>query len=147
MRKFSAVIFPSPPSSTPCTLIVSPYVASSTSFGSRFVTRLMGPVCSLIWSIGRTPSQTKSAFVVANWGNTRPGQSQSIMFNDRWMVWKCLVFPGVEDTLTFFSPSNELMVLDFPTFGYPTRPTTSFVGWFPDESVNAKTRPKLVMFA
>lgn len=33
------------------------------------------------------------------------------------MVWKCLVLPGVDDTLTFFSPISELIVLDFPTFG------------------------------
>lgn len=60
------------------------------------------------------------------------------MFDDKCIVWKCLVFPGVEDTLTFFSPSNELMVLDFPTFGYPTKPTTSFTGLLPDKSVNTE---------
>lgn len=47
------------------------------------------------------------------------------------MVWKCFVLPGVDETLTFFSPSNELMVLDFPTLGYPTRPIESFEGGFP----------------
>lgn len=57
------------------------------------------------------------AFVVANCGKTRPGQSQSVILDERLIVWKCFVFPGVEETLTFFSPIRALMVLDFPTLG------------------------------
>jgi hypothetical protein len=30
------------------------------------------------------------------------------------MVWKCLVFPGVLDTMTFFSPASALIVDDLP---------------------------------
>lgn len=33
-------------------------------------------------------------------GNTSPGQSQSLTFGVRNMVWKCLVWPGVRDVLT-----------------------------------------------
>ena len=44
------------------------------------------------------------------------------------IVWKCFVFPGVDETLTFFSPKRELIVLDLPTLGYPTSPTTSLDG-------------------
>lgn len=69
--------------------------------------------------------------MVANWGKTRPGQSQRTMESERWIVWKCLVFPGVDETLTFFSPRREFIVLDLPTLGYPTRPTFNFVGGLP----------------
>jgi hypothetical protein len=44
------------------------------------------------------------------------------------MVWKCLVFPGVEETETFFAPIKALIVEDFPTLGYPTRPIWVFRG-------------------
>jgi hypothetical protein len=43
------------------------------------------------------------------------------------MVWKCLVFPGVDETDTRFSPSKAFIVEDLPTFGYPTKPTISFL--------------------
>ena len=33
-------------------------------------------------------------------GNTSPGQSHSLTFGVRNMVWKCLVWPGVRDVLT-----------------------------------------------
>jgi len=83
----------------------------------RLMTKVTGPVYSFIWSMGSTPSQIKEAFVVANWGKTRPGQSQSVILDERLIVWKCFVFPGVEETLTFFSPMRALIVLDFPTLG------------------------------
>lgn len=35
-------------------------------------------------------------------------------------TWKCLVFPGVDDTETFLYCNKELIVELFPTFGYPT---------------------------
>src|ERR1700733_11653388 len=92
--------------------------------------------------MGSTPSHTSSAFVVANCGKTRPGQSQSMMDGDRWIVWKCLVFPGVEDTLTFFSPMRALIVLDFPTLGYPTSPTLS-LGVFPPGGVKTACKQGL----
>ncbi len=60
------------------------------------------------------------------------------------MVWKCFVLPGVDDTLTFFSPRRALIVLDFPTFGYPTRPTTAFGGGFPLASVNSRRKITIV---
>jgi hypothetical protein len=59
------------------------------------------------------------------------------MVGDSWIVWKCFVLPGVDETLTFFSPIRELMVLDFPTFGYPTSPTTILGGDLP--SLSAKS--------
>ena len=83
----------------------------------RLMTKVAGPVYSLIWSMGSTPSQIIDALVVANCGKTRPGQSQRVMLDERLIVWKCLVFPGVEETLTFFSPMRALIVLDFPTLG------------------------------
>lgn len=76
-----------------------------------------GAVYSRIWSIGSTPSQTSSAALVANCGKTRPGQSQSTVSGLRLIVWKCLVWPGVEETETFFSPSSALIVDDLPTLG------------------------------
>jgi hypothetical protein len=54
------------------------------------------------------------------------------------IVWKCFVFPGVDDTDTFFAPTRELIVDDFPTLGYPTKPTTSEDGATPSELANAK---------
>lgn len=83
----------------------------------RLMTKATGPVYSRIWSMGSTPSQTIVALVVANCGKTRPGQSQRVILDERLIVWKCFVFPGVEETLTFFSPMRAFMVLDFPTFG------------------------------
>ena len=79
--------------------------------------------------MGRIPLQTSSAFVVAKLGKTSPGQSQSITSELRCMVWKCFVLPGVDDTETFFAPMSALIVDDFPTFGYPTRPIVVFRGW------------------
>lgn len=102
------------------------YVPSSTSFWIRLQTRSIGPEYSRIWSMGRTPSHTSSALVVANWGKTSPGQSHSVIVGVNGSVWKCLVFPGVAETETRFEPSRALMVDDFPTLGYPTRPTMSF---------------------
>ena len=82
------------------------------------MTKVTGPVYSLIWSMGGTPSQTIVALVVANCGKTRPGQSQRVILDERLIVWKCFVFPDVEETLTLFSPMRAiLMVLDFPTLG------------------------------
>lgn len=133
------MIVPFPPSSAALFLIDNPYVASNTSLGIRLTTKAVGPVCSLNWSIGSTPSQTRSARVVANCGNTRPGQSHSTIVGESWMVWKCFVLPGVDDTLTFFSPIREFIVLDFPTLGYPTRPITSFVACWPADSVKSNT--------
>ena len=63
------------------------------------------------------PLQVSSALVVAKFGKTRPGQSQRITLSERWMVWKCFVFPGVELTDTFFAPIKALIVLDLPTLG------------------------------
>lgn len=61
---------------------------------------------------------TISAFVVANDGNTSPGQSHMTRGRGfRWIVWKCLVFPGVLATATHFAPARALRVEDFPTFG------------------------------
>ena len=45
----------------------------------------------------------------------------------RWIVWKCLVLPGVDETDTFLAPISALMVEDFPTLGYPTRPICVFL--------------------
>ena len=67
--------------------------------------------------MGRTPSQTSSAFVEANCGKTRPGQSQRRTSGERRIVWKCLVLPGVAETETFFSPMSALIVEDLPTLG------------------------------
>ena len=68
--------------------------------------------------MGSTPSQTVVALVVVNGGKTRLGQSQRVILDERLIVWKCFVFPDVEETLTFFSPMRAiLMVLDFPTLG------------------------------
>ncbi|KAH3667207.1 hypothetical protein OGAPHI_002856 [Ogataea philodendri] len=44
------------------------------------------------------------------------------------IVWKCFVFPGVEETDTFLDPTNALMVEDLPTFGYPTSPICNLFG-------------------
>lgn len=66
--------------------------------------------------------------MVAKFGNTRPGQSHNKTLSLRWMVWKCFVFPGVDETETFFAPIKALIVDDFPTFGYPTRPIWVFRG-------------------
>ena len=41
-------------------------------------------------------------------------------------VWKCLVFPGMLATPTFFFPKTALITLDFPTLGYPVNPIYSF---------------------
>jgi hypothetical protein len=60
---------------------------------------------------------TSSAFVVAKLGNTRPGQSTRRTFSLSIIVWKCFVFPGVEETETFFEPIKALIVEDFPTLG------------------------------
>ena len=103
-----------------------PYVPSRTCCGMRRVTSSTGPVNSRSWSIGRTPLHTSSALVLANCGKTRPGQSHRRTSWLRRIVWKCLVLPGVAETDTFFSPMRALIVDDLPTFGYPTRPTTSF---------------------
>lgn len=62
------------------------------------------------------------------------------------MVWKCFVLPGVEETLTFFSPIKELMVLDFPTLGYPTSPIDNFEGGLPDASWNSENGPSVSVF-
>jgi hypothetical protein len=51
-----------------------------------------------------------------------------VISSDKLSVWKCLVFPGVAETETFFDPSKALMVDDLPTLGYPTSPTINFVG-------------------
>ena len=71
--------------------------------------------------MGNIPLHTNSAFVLAKFGNTNPGQSHRITpvspVERRWMVWKCLVFPGVEDTETRFSPRREFIVEDLPTLG------------------------------
>jgi hypothetical protein len=104
------------------------YVPSSTSLGTRRHTSSIGAVYSFIWSIGSTPSHTSSAFEVANWGNTSPGQSQRVISSVKMSVWKCLVFPGVAETETRLPPRRALIVDDFPTLGYPTRPTTSLDG-------------------
>lgn len=90
---------------------------SRISLGTLRQTSSMGAVYSRIWSIGRTPSQTSSALVVANCGKTRPGQSQSVMCSVKLRVWKCLVFPGVAETETRLDPSRALIVEDFPTLG------------------------------
>lgn len=58
-----------------------------------------------------------------------------MMDGERWIVWKCFVLPGVDETDTFLAPSRALMVLDFPTLGYPTSPTFSF-GVVPPGGVN-----------
>jgi hypothetical protein len=108
---------PSPPSSVPRLRTVNPYADSNTALEILCVTRPTGPRYSLIWSMGSTPSQTNAAFVVANCGKTNPGQSHSNNSGERWMVWKCFVFPGVEDTETFLAPRRELMVDDLPTLG------------------------------
>lgn len=79
--------------------------------------------------MGKTPLHTNSAFVVANCGKTRPGQShRTTEESGRWIVWKFFVCPGVEETDTFFDPIKALMVDDLPTFGYPTRPIVSLDG-------------------
>ena len=66
--------------------------------------------------------------------------------SDKWIVWKCLVFPGVDETLTFFSPRRAFIVLDFPTLGYPTRPTLCFVGAFPKQSLKSASHHHWRMF-
>lgn len=65
--------------------------------------------------------------MVAKDGNTRPGQSHRIMESEKWIVWKCLVLPGVEATATRLAPTKALRVDDLPTFGYPTNPIVVFV--------------------
>jgi hypothetical protein len=64
---------------------------------------------------------------VAKFGNTNPGQSHNTNEGERWIVWKCFVFPGVDETETRFSPSKAFIVDDLPTFGYPTKPIVSFL--------------------
>ena len=71
-------------------------------------------------------------------GITSPGQSTRRTSDVQNSVWKCFVFPGVEDTDTFFAPIKELMVDDFPTFGYPTSPTTSEDGFTPSEFAKSR---------
>jgi hypothetical protein len=73
--------------------------------------------------MGRIPWVTISAFVVAKDGKTRPGQSIIMRGRGgRWIVWKCLVFPGVLATATHLAPARAFKVDDFPTLGYPTNP-------------------------
>ena len=78
--------------------------------------------------------------MVAKFGKTRPGQSQRIISSLRWRVWKCFVFPGVEETDTFFAPIRAFIVEDFPTFGYPTRPIWVFRGFSGSLSVEGLER-------
>lgn len=52
-------------------------------------------------------------------GKTRPGQSQRRTLSVRKMVWKCLVWPGVRDTLTTLRPIRALSSDDLPTLGCP----------------------------
>jgi hypothetical protein len=78
--------------------------------------------------MGRMPLHTSSALVDAKLGKTRPGQSQRRTLSLRWIVWKCFVLPGVEETETFLEPIRALIVDDFPTLGYPTRPICVFRG-------------------
>ena len=40
-------------------------------------------------------------------GKTRPGQSQSLTVGVRKIVWKCLVWPGVLDTLTTYNKNHN----------------------------------------
>lgn len=93
------------------------------------------------------PKHTCSCFPTTE-GNTNPGQSHSLTFAVRNMVWKCLVWPGVRDVLTTcrrwknarpwrmhgasedkrnqenckiqtLCPTRPLRREDFPTFGCP----------------------------
>ena len=55
--------------------------------------------------MGNIPEQSISPVLFIKDGNTRPGQSQSIRFFETINVWKCFVFPGVEDTPTRTTPA------------------------------------------
>lgn len=50
-------------------------------------------------------------------GKTNPGESQSRTLSVKWMVWKCLVCPGVLLVLTTVRPMMLLMSELFPTLG------------------------------
>lgn len=65
------------------------------------------------------PSHTICPTLPATEGKTRPGQSQRMRAGTSGTksVWKCFVFPGVEETLVFFSATITLTVDDLPTFG------------------------------
>ena len=67
------------------------------------------------WAI--LPAATISALEAAYFGSTRPGQSTRVSLDVMFNVWKCFVFPGVEETVVFFDPNKALMVLDLPTLG------------------------------
>ena len=47
-------------------------------------------------------------------GKTRPGQSQSLTVGVRKIVWKCLVWPGVLDTLTTYKKNHNECILTCP---------------------------------
>ena len=47
-------------------------------------------------------------------GKTRPGQSQSLTVGARNIVWKCLVWPGVLDTLTTYKKNHNECILTCP---------------------------------
>lgn len=60
-------------------------------------------------------------------GNTSPGQSHSLTFGVRNMVWKCLVWPGVRDVLTTWrwdKKSNNQKAAQAPGTG-TGHPTTT----------------------
>ncbi len=118
---------PLPPSSSVSVSIRIPYVPSTMSLGMRFATSSAGAVYSRIWSmVGHRRRRALRGSGELRKDET--GQSQRTVVGERWMVWKCLVLPGVDETDTFFSPSRALIVDDLPTLGYPTRPTTSLDG-------------------
>mmetsp|Transcript_46059 Transcript_46059/g.75413 ORF Transcript_46059/g.75413 Transcript_46059/m.75413 type:complete len:243 (-) Transcript_46059:622-1350(-) len=97
-------------------------------------------------AIGRIPSQIIPSRVLANEGNTSPGQSHRVTMSSRMSVWKCLVLPGVALTTTFLLVNRALMVLLFPTLGYPTIPTTRpcFLGTTTPLGVNPFNGPFLL---
>jgi len=78
-----------------------------------------------IVSIGYNPFKTISAFDYDIFGKTNPGQSQRVTTSVSLRVWKCLVFPGILATPTFFLPSTALITLDLPTLGYPVNPIST----------------------
>ena len=92
---------------------------SSKFRGMRWHSTLIAYNVFVALSIGSIPSHVMEALVDAKDGNTRPGQSHNMIRRALGIgnVWKCLVFPGVALTVTFFAPKIALMVDDLPTLG------------------------------